>query len=400
METGVYMSGDSWIAEYGEPDSLKVRVIAAAGVPDGQVSVQIDGQAIGGGTLSPFNDGIPHGMAVVPLPLLEVGEHEIVLSYAGNERFAPSSYTDVMLVSKADPTLALTVSPDHAWPGRPVTLTATLGFPSGMAVPTGSITFRDQGTQLAVVPVGTDGAATLTTPDLPVGEHQLSAIYTSDARYGWASATIEYDVRRIGTITELSVTPASATYGDTVRIAAVVRADVTDLGAPTSGTVTFEIDGRDVEVPVTPVGDPSDGVSSAVLEKADLATGTHRIEASYSGSGAFAYSTSSDRVSLVVARRTTSLTAAPVFLGLSPWLLPKAVLRATLTGNGRAIAGYPVSFTTGKTVLCVATTDAQGVATCDANAQRLALTLNGGYVAGYAGDANNTASSARGNLIG
>lgn len=400
METAVYMTGDSWVARYGEPDSLQVRVIAAAGVPDGQVSVQIDGQAIGGGTLSPFDDGVPHGMAIVPLPLLEVGQHEIVLSYAGNERFAPSSYTDVMFVTKAEPSLALTVSPDHAWPGQPVTLTATLGFPSGMAVPTGSIRFWDQGTQLAVVPVGTDGTATLTTTDLPVGKRQLSATYTSDARYDWASTTIDYDVRRVATTVDVSVTPSPATYGDNVRIEAVVRADATPLGAPSSGTITFQIDGRAVEVPVTPVGDPGDGASTAVLEKAGLDTGTHRIEATYSGSDDFAYSRAPGPVSLVVARRTTTLTASPVLLGLNPWILPQAVLRATLTGNGRPVAGYPVTFTTGKTLICTATTDAQGVATCDAYAQRVALTLNGGYVAAYAGDENNTASSARGKLIG
>lgn len=404
-ETGIYLDGRSTLIHYGESDSLNVRVISETGVPpDGTVSVEIDGQPIGGGTLSPTPDDIPASEAVVPLPLLEPGDYEFVLSYAGNERFAPSTYTYDIWVDKTPSALALATTPEWIWAGERVTLTATVDTPfataADAATPSGTVTFRYNHTNLAVRPVGPDGTATLTTTDLPAGLVDLVMIYSGDSRYDGDYLARDLEVHQVATTTELSVTPAPATYGDNVRIEAVVRADVTALGAPTSGSVTFRIDGHSVEVPVTPVGDPGDGVSSAVLERADLAVGTHTVGARFTGTAAFVPSTAANPGPLVVTRRTTTLTAAPVFLGLNPWLLPKAVLRATLTGNGRQVAGYPVTFTTGKTLLCTATTDAQGVATCDANAQRLGLTLNGGYVAAYSGDANNTASSARGNLIG
>ncbi len=403
-ETGIYLDGRSALINYGESDSLNVRVISENGVPpDGTVSVEIDGQPIGGGTLSPAPDDIPASEAIVPMPLLEPGEYEFVLSYAGNERFAPSTYAYDIWVDQTPSTLALATTPEWIWAGERVTLTATIDTPfatvEDAATPSGTVTFRYNHTNLAVRPVGPDGTATLTTTDLPAGLVQLEVIYSGDTRYDGDYLARYLEVRRIATTTELSIAPTPATYGDTVRWVAVVRAGVASNGAPT-GTVAFWIDGREVEVPVTPVGDPGDGVSSAVLERADLAVGTHPVGARFTGTAAFERSTAANPGPLVVARRTTTLTAAPVFLGLHPWLLPKAVLRATLTGNGRPVAGYPVTFTTGKTLLCTATTDAQGVATCDGSAQRLALTLNGGYVAAYAGDANNTASSARGNLIG
>lgn len=398
--TGIAMSGESWLVTYGEPDSVTVQVLAEHGVPDGTVSVIIDGTSVGSGTLSPAAGGIPMGEAVVPLPLITPGEHEITLSYPGNERFAPSTYTDIIWVRRAHTVVALKTTPEQAWVGEAVTLTATVDVPPGAAAPGGTVMFRYDNKGLAVRPIGPDGTASLTTSNLPAGLLLMEAYYSGDAHYDGAYSVDHLEVRRVATHTHLSVTPSSATYGDNVRMVAVVRADVTALGAPSSGTVTFEIDGRDVEVPVTPVGNPGDGVSSAVLERADLAVGTHTVGARFTGTAAFVPSTAANPGPLVVTRRTTTLTAAPVFLGLNPWLLPKAVLRATLTGNGRPVAGYPVTFTTGKTLLCTATTDAQGVATCDANAQRLGLTLNGGYVAAYSGDANNTASSARGNLIG
>src|SRR5262249_19119115 len=74
------------------------------------------------------------------------------------------------------PPVALTAAPSPASVGQVVTLTATIGpVPSGVPVPTGTITFYDSGTVLGSGTVSASGVATLTTSALAVGTHTLTA---------------------------------------------------------------------------------------------------------------------------------------------------------------------------------------------------------------------------------
>jgi hypothetical protein len=68
---------------------------------------------------------------------------------------------------------------------------------------------------------------------------------------------------------------------------------------------------------------------------------------------------------------------------------------ATLTSNSTPLTGKTVAFTSGKTKLCSAQTNTKGVAACQINVlQEVVVLLNNAYTASFAGDSNDTASTA------
>jgi hypothetical protein len=104
-------------------------------------------------------------------------------------------------------------------------------------------------------------------------------------------------------------------------------------------------------------------------------------------------------------RVPTTLTTSPATVSASGQAVNVYGLTATLTGPGGPLAGQAVTFTAGSAHLCAATTNAAGVATCNAritgNATReLARLMSLGYTATYAGDPCYQGSTATGTLIG
>ena len=105
-----------------------------------------------------------------------------------------------------------------------------------------------------------------------------------------------------------------------------------------------------------------------------------------------------------VRKAPTALDAGPLLLKLGPLLsLPIGQASAKLTygAAGTAAAGRTVTFKTGTTTLCTATTNAGGTATCSFSVPGLLLTLLTlkGYTATFAGDANLQPSSDTGPLV-
>ncbi|HEY1119430.1 MAG TPA: hypothetical protein VGE43_17075, partial [Acidimicrobiales bacterium] len=124
----------------------------------------------------------------------------------------------------------------------------------------------------------------------------------------------------------------------------------------------------------------------------------HPLRAVYGGNDTFEGS-SSATAELSVAKRATITAAAPAVVSLSPLGLPLGQLRAVVTAGDQPLAGAPVQFQIGTKVVCTSTTDAAGLATCNAVPQLLALILNGGYTATFGGDANHLSSTARGVIL-
>ncbi|MFN7002096.1 MAG: Ig-like domain repeat protein [Roseinatronobacter sp.] len=65
--------------------------------------------------------------------------------------------------------------------GEPLTLTATVSVASG--TPTGTVRFLRDATQIGQANLGADRTAALTTSGLPVGMHQITAVYSGDDSY-------------------------------------------------------------------------------------------------------------------------------------------------------------------------------------------------------------------------
>jgi hypothetical protein len=172
---------------------------------------------------------------------------------------------------------------------------------------------------------------------------------------------------------------------------------------------TFQVNVGGVSVANVSVGDGSSSVSvgsSSLGAKVVVAAGG----GAQSGSNYVAQAAKSQRSAAdahagngevtVSWAQPTSLTATPAVLGLSGLSLYLFNLSATLTDGGGPVAGQQITFTSGSTQLCTATTDAEGTASCSATMSLLSIVLSLGYTASFAGNANDQAASASAGLIG
>jgi hypothetical protein len=380
---------------YGELVTFTATVSAADGTtPTGTVQFSVDGADFG----DPVDlDG--DGVAVsATLASPDPGDHTVIAAYQPTAGYSGSGDVLTQTVADADVSVALDSSDPHSDYGQAVSFTATVASQQvGTGTPTGFVQFRVDGAPLGDAVALVDGAATSPSiGNLEPGPHAVTALYSGDIHFNAASAALTQDVAKVGTTTALTVSPTAPTYGDTVVLTATVTPAQANHGAPT-GTVTFR-DGATVltTVPVTASG----GDATASVSRSDLGAGSHHFVADYSGSDAFAVS-SSATVDVTIARRATSLAADAVLLRLNPLLgINVGVLRATLTTSSGPLAGQTVVFTKGTVTVCSATTDANGLATCTPSlTQWLTLALGGGFTATYPGSANYAGSSDHGELI-
>ncbi|MCN9243590.1 Ig-like domain repeat protein [Streptomyces sp. RY43-2] len=135
---------------------------------DHSLALTSDGRVLawGNGRFGELGDGTTASSSTPVETLLPAGVHATAIA-AGN-------YHSLALAVRAASTTTLTASPTTAAPGQPVTLTAhvtcTSGTPTG-----GEVIFFDGTTQIGTATVDAQGNATLTTTDLGVGTHEITA---------------------------------------------------------------------------------------------------------------------------------------------------------------------------------------------------------------------------------
>ncbi len=109
----------------------------------------------------------------------------------------------------------LTSSPNPSSYGEPVTVTATVAATvRGVnAVPSGTMSFTDNGTPVGSASVGSAGRASLVLPALSVGSHVFSAAYSGDSAFlPSTSPTLTQSVTSVGAPDyTLTANPTSAT---------------------------------------------------------------------------------------------------------------------------------------------------------------------------------------------
>jgi hypothetical protein len=169
---------------FGQSVSLTATVTsvpAGGGTPSGMVTFW-DGETVIG--QAPLN---PSGVVFITRPNLDPGSHNITATYASDTLFAASSggLTQLVQVPTAT-TLSSSSSPSSY--GQLVTFTASVAPPNGVpGTPTGSVTFRQDTTILAIVPLDPTGHALLSTTTLSSGSHAITADFTGTN--GWLNST-------------------------------------------------------------------------------------------------------------------------------------------------------------------------------------------------------------------
>lgn len=166
------------------------------------------------------------------------------------------------------------------------------------------------------------------------------------------SVTISYLVE---STTTTYTGPTSGFTGDPVTLSA--RLTATTTGAPVpNAPLTFRLNATETCVGTT----NANGVASCAITPNEVA-GTYPLTVSYPGD--VVHHPSSTQVQFEVTRKPTTLTYTGALIG--DFHDPATVsARLTLTGTGAPINGQSVVFTLNNTETCTATTNADGVATC------------------------------------
>jgi uncharacterized protein (TIGR03437 family) len=192
-------------------------------------------------------------------------------------------------VGKLLSTVSLSATPSTATFGQAITLTAQVGPapPAGFAAPSGHVEFRDAGFAVGTATISS-GAATLTLSNLPVGMHQITALYSEDATWAAGHSTaVTVTVSQGGTSTSLA--PSIGAGGQVVLTATVTGAPAT-LGTPTGGVQFVDTTSHTTVATATLTGGTAS--ASVSIDRVITSSGTQPIAAVYSGDSNFSASTS------------------------------------------------------------------------------------------------------------
>jgi hypothetical protein len=369
-------------AVVGQPVTFTASVqpnAPGSGTATGTVTFKDFGVLLGTATLSA-------GLATIAGPSLARGNHSIVASYSGDASFvASTSIAYGETISTGATTTALQCSLNPSTFGNAVTFTAAVHVTApASGAPTGTVTFQEGTSVLAVKTLGSTPQATFSTSALAGGAHTITAVYGGDTNFtSSTSGAVNQSVSKAGTKSTLSAAASQAVFGQVVTFTAVVSRSVSGAGIP-SGTVSFN-DGTKMLGSAT-----LDGTGQAIFRSSSLGVGSHTITAVYAGSSNFVGS-SSPAITETVARDSTTTTLQS---SQNPSVVGQAVtftatVRASAPGAG--IASGTVSFLDFGATLGPGTLNAAGQATFGTSSLSAG---NHAITTVYGGDSHFTGSTA------
>ena len=263
-----------------------------------------------------------------PLALPVGGPYALTAAYAGDANVAGSSTTTagVLSVTKAPTATTVTaVQPSSAVYGseQSVDLTAQV-VPTTSGTPTGTVTFT---TTVGGVPTvlctatvaGATASCQLTATGLPASTtaYPIIATYGGDASFNGSTDTVAGALtidQASTTVTAVSASPDSVTYGNESTVLFSATVDVPASGVPT-GTVTFTTTVAGAPVTLCTGGvSPSGAIATcATGDTVLVAAGSpYAVTATYSGDNNFSGSAITEPAALTVTRATTATTLVSV----------------------------------------------------------------------------------------
>lgn len=225
------------------------------------------------------------GNASFSTSALVVGTHTITAQFTGDQNNSATQAFVTIVIDGATTNTVLTTSNAAAGYGDTVTLRAAVN--SGVANPTGTVTFQEGANVLGVATLN-GGVATINTNTLSVGQHNIVAVYSGDATHAGSTSTLLAESIFVQTRVSIASSANPGIGGASLTLTAGVSASVTvnGLTARPSGTVTF-LDGA------TTVGTGTlNADGTATYTFSTLAVGTHSLTAVYRGDSTFQGSTS------------------------------------------------------------------------------------------------------------
>jgi uncharacterized protein (TIGR03437 family) len=219
-----------------QPVTLKAAVTVASpgnATPTGTVDFSNGSTLITGCTGLVLTSGV----VFCTTTFAQLGAYTITARYNGDARTAAGTGSVQLNAARAVAGIYAASTPAAPVFGVPVTVTALLLGASGVAPPTGTISFSTGTALVGIAPVGADGRASLNLAPgaLAAGQHTFTASFSGDANYASGSAALAMAVGKAGTATTLN-----ASFG--MPFTATVSVLAPGAGAPT-GTVQFFVGG-------------------------------------------------------------------------------------------------------------------------------------------------------------
>ncbi len=241
--------------------------------------------------------------ASVTTNALTVGTHTITAVYSGNNSYAAKTVTlTPSQIVGAPPAMMLSSDNNPVIPGGLLTFTFTATPPATGAVPSGTVTFFDNGVALSTQTL-TLGSASYITNSLTPGSHVITATYSGDLDYvGGTVSLLPNQIVNDPPAVQLTADVNPALVGQTVTFTTQIsRKNLTDP-APT-GTVTFYNGSVSL---ANQIGVPQTvSLGIAQVSTNTLPLGTDTIIAVYSGDTNYAAQT-------LYYTQTITLTPVPV----------------------------------------------------------------------------------------
>ncbi len=261
------------------PITFSSTVSSQFGTPTGSVSFVAGGTTL---ATAPLNAA---GFAATTVSTVGGGIYNVVANYTADTRFQPSSSAPVReVVNGANSVTLLTASPNPAAVTQNVTFSATVKGSQGTTVPTGTVSFTSDGASIGTGTLNPGGVATISTSNLPVGSHRITANYGGSSNFDPSSASLTENIGLIGTGVALTASPNPANTGQTVTLTAQINAAV--AGMVPFGTITF-LDGT------TTLGTAAlNDQGAATFTTSSLSDGSHALTAVYAANAYFAGGTS------------------------------------------------------------------------------------------------------------
>jgi len=361
-------------------------------LPTGTVTFTLDGVTVATGNVNSGSPATATGTFTVP----SAGNHTLGATYSGDSNYLGSTTTTgvTITVAKSSPTVILTPATLNPAAGSSLGLSVSISpSNSGATGATGTVVFTLDNNSVgsALVTQGSPSTASLTITTPAVGVHTLVATYGGDANYNsGTSQTVTITVGKA--VTSVTVTPASTTPigGSSMLVTASVNATIFGSTIPT-GTVAFTLDGASVGSGTVVSG------STASVQITVPTTGTHTLQASYSGDANYSASVSPG-VTITVAKTPTTTIMTPATT--TPALGVPLPVSVTITPStpGSTLPSGTVTFTLDGATAAIASVNPGNPSTASVTLPALAPGTHT-LVATYSGDVYYAGSSATATTI-
>jgi hypothetical protein len=182
--TQVSLTSSSNPSDVGLGVTLTASISGDAAIgASGSIIFNDNGQQIGTGTLQGTQGSFTTSA-------LAVGQHPITAIFTDSSSNQVTSAVFTQVIQQAGTSTTVSSSVNPALLGQPITLTAVVANPQGTAlVPTGTVTFTDNGVTLGSTVLQQNGQVQLSLSTLAIGSHSIVANYSGDANFTASSST-------------------------------------------------------------------------------------------------------------------------------------------------------------------------------------------------------------------